>query len=234
MDFRKLLRSVPLTRRATFRQYTALLLLWWLVAVIGSEFMSEYPFDAAEFALVAAVVGAFILGVVFLLRKFAFPAAHAELALEKADYMYSCISRLSPQQQEETAEEMRGKLGKIWHSKSYLFARIAAPPVFGRHCLFGKVAVRKTFGMNQHVILPYQNISEAIAVGSGGNRTVWTAKNARPPSGPLRATEPFRFSPCRPTVVVADDAGNAYHIDCPDSNWFAEKLGGLAGESAGN
>ena len=34
----------------------------------------------------------------------------------------------------------------------------------------------------------------------------------------------FVFTENRPTVVVVDDAGNAYQIDCPDADWFLDKL----------
>ena len=89
------------------------------------------------------------------------------------------------------------------------------------------------FGVNQHVILPYQNISEVIIEAeSGASKTARIINNTLAVATVAFALFAFvnigggtyTFIEKRPTVIVIDDAGNAYQIDCAETDWFLEKL----------
>ena len=231
MNLQEFLRSVPVARKNTLAIYTVLFALFCIAIVVFEEMISEYDFDIVFTLIIVLVLGAFWIFFVFLLRRFALPTKQVELALKKADYMYSCVSKLTPTQQDVVKSEIQHKLDRMWRSKSYMFTRMVTPPRFGEHCMYGKVVTRKTLGINQHVILPYQNISEVIMnePRTGANKTVFAAKNAKSDASMVTSavTEggvDFGFTDKRPTIVVVDDAGNAYQIDCPDPDWFVDKL----------
>ena len=228
MDLEKLLRSVPITRNNTLLHFTIALLAMGPVYAGIEVLLTEHSFDIDSIAI-AVVVSGFGFFVVVLLRKFVLPPKRAALALKKADYMYECVSKLSRTQQDEIKSDVQNKLGQVWKSKTYLLARVPIPAVLGKHCLYGKVAVRETFGANQHVILPYQNIKEIILNKPDSCETVDSTVNEdSAASGVLPVVAniggAFVFSEKRPTVVVIDDAANAYQIDCADADAFVEKL----------
>ena len=232
MDLEKLLRSVPITRRNT--QYLFYLLALFLAPALIIYCEVSYtasPVDM-ELLLLSLFAGVFGFALVFIICLFLFPTRkQIKGALEKADYMFACISKLSLGQQETIKSEVQSVLGKVWRSKTYLTSGAPTYPKFGKYCLYGKVVAGKTFSLNQHVILPYQNITEVITgkPESGANKVVRTTFNALSIASGVLSTvtgsgSVFAFIEKRPTVVVVDDAGNTFQIGCANSDAFLEKL----------
>ena len=230
MDLQKLLRSVPITRRNTPFLFAGLLLLLGPAVTIYDIIFESHPIDLdlLLFALLMSGVG-LVMGLIILL--FFLPMQRqVKFALKKADYMYLCISKLDPDQQ-SVIESEASKFDTTWRSKTYLTSQIVTPPKFGKYCLYGKVVTRKTFGVNQHVILPYQNILEVVTEDpeSGASKTFRYMNNALSAAGTVFSMVTssggvFTFVEKRPTIVVVDDAGNTYQIDCTDVDDFLEKL----------
>ena len=232
MNLEKLLKSVPVTRRRTPACFCVFWLLFfpaiflWVGIIDGLTVADpELQLDML-IALALAVVAAPLTFLVF------WPALkQAKLALKKADYMLTCIEKLGPSQQEAIQAEVQNALSATWRSKTYLTTRFQIEPVFGRYCLYGKVVTRKTFGTNQHVILPYQNIAQVVINNQSGRakEAVNTAFNTLSVvSGAVSAVTGsggvFMFFEKRPTIVVVDDAGNTYQIDCANADNFLERL----------
>ena len=235
MDLRKLLRSVPVTRRNTPFLYAALSIttsaLLGLALAIYEVVVEGYPLDVFYllYPLLFGGIG-LVFGLIILLC-FLPMQRQVKLALKKADYMQFCISKLSRSQQDLIESEI-SNLDKTWRSKTYLTSQVVTPPKFGKYCLYGKIATQKTFGINQHVILPYQNIIEVIA--SEPERS--TSKAARITNNALSIASvvlsavsdigggAVTFIEKRPTVAIIDDVGYAYQIDCTDTDSFLEKL----------
>jgi len=185
-----------------------------------------------ELLLMAIFLSALGLILAFIIRLLLFPSSkQMKAALEKADYMIECVSRLSPAQREAIENEIENVLGKVWRSKTYLTTQVPVYPEFGEHCLYGKVAARKTFALNQHIILPYQNIVEIVVNEreSGASKVIRTTINTLSAASAILAVVSgsggaFTFVEKRPTVIVIDNAGNTFQIDCKDSDAFLEKL----------
>ena len=230
MDLKKLLGSVPIARKNTPYIAYFLSLLFGPALVFYEIAIEASPVDT-ELLLLSLFASAFGFVLAFVICRFFFPSRkQIVLALKKADYMFTCISNLSRSQQETIENETQNVLGKIWRSKTYLASATPTYPEFGKHCLYGKVVSNKTFGLNQHVILPYQNIVEVITgkPESKASEAIRSALNALSVAGGAFAAVTgggvFSFTEKRPAIVVVDDAGNAYQIDCANSDAFLDKL----------
>ena len=239
MDLERLLRSVPKARRSARFRLTIPMLLVGPAFAVFEVFVLGYPVDD-ELLIIALIASAAAFFLMLIVSFFLIPSrGKAEEAYEKADYMYACISKLDYLKQSEVTQEAQD-MGAVWRSKTYLLTRIPAPAVLGKHCLYGKVVTRKTFGINQHVILPYQNIAEVIHRPKNyRGETARTVFNALSVVGGVASAVTgnggtFAFLERRPTIVVVDDAGNAYQIDCTNGNalleMLKERLGGSFAE----
>ena len=230
MDLEKLLRSIPIARRSARFGFLIPLLMVGLAFAFYDAVILGYPVDG-ELIIVTLALSAFCLILAVIVIRLLFPTRNqASEALEKADYMYTCISKLDYNQQLEIEIEIKD-LGTVWHSKTYLLSSIAAPPSFGKHCVYAKVVGKKTFPLNQHVILPYQNIAEVIKgrPASGKSEAVRIAGGALSVAGGVLSAVTgsggvFTFTTRRPTIVVVDDADNTYQIDCTDANGFINRV----------
>ena len=232
MDIEKLLKSVPNARRRTPFYFSA----FWLVLFPAIALWvgiddglavndTELLFDM----LIFFALGIVAIPITFLV--FRTTRRQARHALEKADYMLACISKLSYGQQEVIVSEVENKMNSTWRSKTYLLSGIATNPRFGESCLYGKVVMNKTFSVNQHVILPYQNIAEVVTnrPKSGKGEAARTVFNNISAAGSAISAVTgqggvFSFIIKRPTIVVVDDAGNEYRIDCTDSDALVNEL----------
>ena len=234
MYLEKLLRSIPIARRNIVFFLAVITMLFWNlgglaysihdVVVYGYHpvlhvLMSLLMFNGAGLAFVLAI---FLCLLPMLWR--------VKRALKKADYMLLCISNLSPDQQEIVESEARYNTTGTWRSEALLDARTATPPVFGEYCLYGKVATEKIFGVNQHVILPYQNIREVIAgPESRASKAERILNNALVVATVVSVFAnicggTYEVLKKRPTAIIFDDEGNAYEIDCEDVDWFLDNF----------
>ena len=232
MDLEKLLKSVPIARRRTPFYFS----VFWLILfpaialqVAISDGLTVNDADLWFDMLIFFAIGVVAAPITFLV--FRTTRRLANLALEKAEYMLECISRLSFDQQETIKSEVKNVLDSTWRSKTYLTSAMVTYPRFGANCLYGKVVMRKTFSINQHVILPYQNIAEVVVNRPAGGkgkaaRTVFKSLSAAGSaiSAATGQDGAFAFIHRRPTIVVIDDAGNEYPIDCANTDAFLAYL----------
>ena len=239
MHIEEVLKSIPLKRRASLNITAILCFLAGPVYMVVDTILYGYAFDAEFILFSLMLTGLGILVALPILYVLIFPSLkNMTSALEKAEYMYSCVSKLDAAHQIEIQKEITCELSKTWRSKSYITSGMAVPPHFGKHCIYGKVVAKKTLPLNQHVILPYKNISEVITAKPATSKSD-TANTARTVFNTLSVVGSvasiatggggsfvhFAENAKRPTIAVIDDAGNIYQIDCPDPDSFLEELG---------
>lgn len=233
MDLEKLLRSVPLARRNFLYIATAFMLL------MGPAISLYYAFVYGDAIILLNFLFSIGIGVIVAtpIWLFIMRPKDVRLALEKADYMHSCLQKLDRMQKDTIETEIRTLLGRIWRSKTTWLSTMQAEAVLGEHCLYGKVLNRRQFGVNQHVILPYQNISDVLIISgeSVSTKPGATAGNMKQLGGAL-AGAAFAAATSRgdgglaahfenrPTVIVVDDAANEYRIDVKDVEVFLSEL----------
>ena len=122
MYLKKLLRSVPITRRNTVFFFAAVAMIFWnLVGLIYSMHdvvVLGYPLDLYVLLFLLICNGLGLAFVIIIFLCFLPTLWQVKHALKKADYMLLCISKLSPDQQEVIETEARNTTG-TWRSETY-------------------------------------------------------------------------------------------------------------------
>ena len=234
MDIEKILKSVPETRKKTPFVYAIVL---FMLGLLFTAYEVYYEFvvlgnslDMELLIYILIFIGLFLFMSIILVLLFLPMIRRAKAGLVRAEGMWDRISKLNFDKQRKIEGELQN-LSKTWHSKTYITAQVPTEAVFGEHCLYAKVASTKTFGINQHIILPYENLSKIIVNETKGkNKEVaLNAINALSVVGGVLSTISgnfgiFVFMEKRPTIVIIDDFGDTYQIDCKDHQQFIDNL----------